>query len=153
MAFNSLTETAILEDDFQSYPLVSTSCNLVLTEKALFVGVHSKGKTETEKIYLSDVIGSHAFREKHSKTKNETELVSAYFCVYAYPLKTTGGILNKQTRRDKKTLTFLTSRYATQDENFSLVEKWQRAINCLSKGISCLQKGGLFNLNVPKKTC
>lgn len=148
MAFNSLTETAILQDDFQSYPLTSTNCNLILTEKALFVGVNNRGKVETEKIYLSDVIGSHAFREKHSKTKNETELMSAYFCVYAYPLKTTGGILNRQTRRDKRTLTFQMSRYATQDENFNLVEEWQRAINCLSRGISCLQNKGLYIFNI-----
>ncbi|GIY32308.1 sphingosine kinase 2 [Caerostris darwini] len=141
MAFRCSSEIVILEDNFYSYPLTSIACNLKLTDKVLFVAITNKGKTEVEKIFLSDIIGCHAFRGKNGKTKNETSEHSAYFCLYAYPLKTCAGILSKQLRREKKNLTFQVRKNDTEDENFKIVEKWERAINCLLRGKSCLLDG------------
>ncbi|CAL1278917.1 unnamed protein product [Larinioides sclopetarius] len=141
MAFRCPSEAVILEESFYSYPLTSVVCNIILTEKVLFVGVATKGKTEAEKVFLSDIIGCHAFRSKSGKTRNETLENSAYFCIYAYPLKTSAGILSKQLKREKRTLTFLMRKYDTEDDNFKIVDKWQRAINCLLRGKACLIDG------------
>ncbi|KAG8190082.1 hypothetical protein JTE90_023054 [Oedothorax gibbosus] len=140
----ALPETELLKDDFQSH-------HLILTEKALLI--NGKGKIETEKLCFNDVIGCHAFREKPNKIKNETDLLSAYFCVYAYPLKTI-GYRNKQMRRDRRTLSFKMDSFDNQDENFNVVEKWHRAINCLLRGISCLRNGEVSiptEIPIPKK--
>ncbi|KAF8771653.1 sphingosine kinase 1-like [Argiope bruennichi] len=141
MAFRCPSEAVILEESFYSFPLTSVVCNLILTEKVLFVGITTRGKTEVEKVFLSDIIGCHAFRGKSGKTRNETLEHSAYFCIYAYPLKTSGGILSKQLRREKRTLTFLMRKHDSEDENFEIVDKWQRAINCLLRGKACLFDG------------
>ncbi|PRD34149.1 UNVERIFIED_CONTAM: Sphk2 [Trichonephila clavipes] len=141
MEFICPSETVILEENFFSYPLTSVACNLILSEKVLFVGITTKDKTEVEKIFLDDIVGCHAFRGKNGKTKIETSEHSAYFCIYAYPLKTFTGILSKQHRREKRNLTFLMRKNDSEDENYKVVEKWQRAINCLIRGKACVIDG------------
>ncbi|XP_042899282.1 sphingosine kinase 1 isoform X2 [Parasteatoda tepidariorum] len=140
MAFNSSSETVILEDTFYSYPLTSVVCNLILTEKILFIHFVNKGKDEVEKLFLHDVIGCRVLHGK-DKLKNDPKDHFGYFCVYAYLLKTSAGLLSKQLRRERKCLTFQARKYETQEENIKLVETWKRALSCLLRGRFCVQNG------------
>ncbi|XP_054720367.1 sphingosine kinase 1-like [Uloborus diversus] len=140
MAFYS-SETVILKDQFNFFPAVSVSCNVTLTEKYFSIEQINNSKPESDKISLNDVIGCHILRGKCNKLRDNASDISAYFCIYAYPLKTSGGILSKQVRRERRALTFQTKRFETQDENLQYVNKWRRAILSLLKGISCMENG------------
>lgn len=124
----------ILQDVFCLYPAVSTVCNLVLTEKILYIDYPNNGKNAGENVFVSDIIGCHVLRGKNTKSKNDIKDTTAYICIYSYPLKTSGGILSKQLRRERRALTFQMRKFETSEENLNFVNKWHRAILWLLKG-------------------
>lgn len=143
MAEKRSSESVILEDTFSTFSTTSVPCKLTLTEKILFVEFLNTNKSEIEEICISDMIGCHVLKNK-IKSKGDNRDIYAYLTIYAYPLKVISGILSRQVRRERRAMTFQMIKHNTLEENLTLVSKWQRAISCLIRGVSCLENAGLF---------
>lgn len=143
MAVKRSSESVILEDIFSTFSTNSVPCKLTLTEKVLFVEYLQTNKPEIQEINISDLIGCHVLKNKN-KGKGDNKDNCAYLTIYAYPLKVISGILSRQVRRERKAITFQMSKLNTLEENLSEVNKWQRAVTCLIRGISCLENPGLL---------
>ena len=143
MAVKRSSESVILEDIFSTFSTTSIPCKLTLTEKVLFVELLHANKAEIEELSISDLLGCHVLKNK-IKSKGDNRDNCAYLTIYAYPLKVISGILSRQVRRERRAITFQMSKLLTLEENLTLVNKWQRAIICLIRGISCMENAGLF---------
>lgn len=141
MALKGVSESIILEDTFSTFPGTPISCKLSLTEKILYIDFFNKTKSDVEEIYINDMIGCHVLKNKN-RNKNDGKDICAYLTIYSYPLKTIAGILSKQLRRERRAITFQMCKFQTLKENLSVVNKWQKAILCIIRGLTSIENGG-----------
>ncbi|KAJ6653350.1 hypothetical protein lerEdw1_009250 [Lerista edwardsae] len=128
----------LLHGEFGAYPPKGTRYVLSLTRTALHIQ-RLVPKPDTDHrvvVQLIDVIGCHTMRS-HTIANQ-----SAYFCVYAYPLKKKKVTVGLGRTRQRAAKTFQVDSSGCYEDNQQVAEKWAAAIKCLVLGISLASETG-----------
>lgn len=128
----------LLHGEFGAYPPKGTRYALSLTQRELHIQrLVPKPDTDHRTIVrLDDVVGCHTMRS-HTDTNH-----SAYFCVYAYPLKKRKVAVGSGRSRQRAARTFQVDDAPCYEDNQKLAEKWAAAIKCLVLGVPLLSETG-----------
>lgn len=122
----------LLHGEFGAYPPKGTRYVLSLTRTELHIQrLVPKPDTDHRVVMqLIDVIGCHTMRS-HTIANQ-----SAYFCVYAYPLKKRKVAVGLGRTRQRAAKTFQVDSSECYEDNQKVAEKWAAAIKGLVLGIS-----------------
>ncbi|ETE73087.1 Sphingosine kinase 2, partial [Ophiophagus hannah] len=122
---------AILHGEFGAYPPKGIRYALSLTRTELHIQrlVPKPDTDQRTVIRLIDVVGCHTLRS-HTVANQ-----SAFFCIYAYPLKKKKVAVGSGRARQRIAKTFQVDGAERYKDNQALAEKWAAAIKCLVLGI------------------
>ncbi|KAG8140528.1 hypothetical protein E2320_003206 [Naja naja] len=122
---------AILHGEFGAYPPKGIRYALSLTRTELHIQrlVPKPDTDQRTVIRLIDVVGCHTLRS-HTVANQ-----SAFFCIYAYPLKKKKVAVGSGRARQRIAKTFQVDGAERYKDNQALAEKWATAIKCLVLGI------------------
>lgn len=128
----------LLHGEFGAYPPKGTRYVLSLTRTELHIQrLVPKPDTDHRVVMqLIDVIGCHTMRS-HTIANQ-----SAYFCVYAYPLKKRKVAVGLGRTRQRAAKTFQVDSSECYEDNQKVAEKWAAAIKGLVLGISLASETG-----------
>ncbi|XP_053118010.1 sphingosine kinase 2 isoform X1 [Hemicordylus capensis] len=121
----------LLHGEFGAYPPKGTRYALSLTRTELHIQrLVPKPDTDHRTVLrLIDVLGCHTMRSHMIANQ------SAYFCVYAYPLKKKKVAVGSGRARHRAAKTFQVDSAECYEDNQVVAEKWAAAIKCLVLGI------------------
>ncbi|XP_034275437.1 sphingosine kinase 2 [Pantherophis guttatus] len=122
---------AILHGEFGAYPHKGIRYALSLTRIELHIQrlVPKPDTDQRTVIRLIDVVGCHTLRSHTAANQ------SAFFCIYAYPLKKKKVAVGSGRARQRIAKTFQVDGAERYKDNQALAEKWAAAIKCLVLGI------------------
>lgn len=128
----------LLHGEFGTYPPKGTRYALSLTWTELHIQrlVPKPDSDHRTVVHLVDVVGCHSLRS-HSLADQ-----SAYFCVYAYPLKKRKVAVGAGRARQRTARTFQVDGAESYADNQAVAEKWVAAIKCLVLGIPISSETG-----------
>lgn len=129
---------AILHGEFGAYPPKGIRYALSLTRTELHIQrlVPKPDTDQRTVIRLIDVVGCHTLRS-HTVANQ-----SAFFCIFAYPLKKKKVAVGSGRARQRIAKTFQVDGAERYKENQALAEKWAAAIKCLVLGIPISSETG-----------
>ncbi|XP_062994778.1 sphingosine kinase 2 [Elgaria multicarinata webbii] len=122
----------LLHGEFEAYPPKGTRYALSLTQTELHIQrlVPKPDMDHRTVMRLIDVVGCHTMRSPTITNQ------SAFFRVYAYPLKKRKVVVGSGRARQRVAKTFQVDSAECYEDNLQMAEKWAAAIKCLVLGIA-----------------
>lgn len=115
----------VLWEKFGLYGRNGLVYDVKLFEDSLYIEKADTGEGSPLEVFLSDIIGCHCMKCKDSYDP------SAYFIVFAYPLRKPFG---QPRRRERHTLTFRANRFENFELNLEIANRWKISLLRLKSG-------------------
>lgn len=128
----------LLHGEFGTYPPKGTRYALSLTRTELHIQrlVPKPDTDHRTVVRLIDIVGCHT---KRSHTVANS---SAFFCVYAYPVKKRKVAVGSSRTRQRMAKTFQVDSAEHYEDNLCVAEKWAVAIKCLVLSVNISSETG-----------
>ncbi|XP_013783000.1 sphingosine kinase 1-like [Limulus polyphemus] len=143
------SSSALLEDMFVLHNTNSV-VNVKLTQKNIVLEHVSPAKNNRHEeivIEISDIVGCHIMKEKKRTRKESLSLGrSIFLCLYSYPLRFRGKLLQKQLQRIRETITLEINKHKEEEENVNVAKRWQKALLWLLKSGEIVDLQGIQEL-------
>ncbi|KAJ7314017.1 hypothetical protein JRQ81_005895 [Phrynocephalus forsythii] len=136
----------LLHGEFGTYPPKGMRYALSLTRTELHIQrLVPKPDTDHRTVLrLIDIVGCHT---KRSHTVANS---SAFFCVYAYPLKKRKVAVGLSRSRQRVAKTFQVDSAEHFEDNLRVAEKWAVAIKCLVLGVNISSETEIIRSLLPR---